>query len=150
MGNSINTTNSTYQLAGTDGTNGEDSVDGAPNLIIGAFAVAVTSWSFVSMFADNMISTCGFSFGSWSCAGFTSTWIAAWAVGGIEFIFWTIGMLVPSFRPIWYELANIWTYAGAVLHLVPIIWWIIALSTESVPVVADEEPVPEPVIDDKN
>lgn len=133
-----NTTNSTYQLASASGTNGEEVVDSVPNIIIGAFAMAVTSWSFVSMFADNMINTCGFSFGSWSCAGFTSTWIAAWAVGGIEFILWTVGMLVPSFRPIWYEIANIWTVVGAVLHLLPITWWIIAMSTESVPVSADE------------
>merc|ERR1712166_861298 len=85
--------------------------DALGNMIIGAFAIAVTSWSFISMFADNMINTCGFGFKSWSCAGFTSTWLAAWIVGGVEAIVWTIAMLVPSFRPIWAEIANIWTPA---------------------------------------
>jgi hypothetical protein len=102
-------------------------------MIIGAFAIAVTSWSFVSMFADDMLKTCGFGFGSWSCAGFTSTWLAAWIVGGVEAIVWTIAMLVPSFRPIWAEIANIWTFAGALLLVMPVVFWIIALVKDSVP-----------------
>jgi hypothetical protein len=102
-------------------------------MIIGAFAIAVTSWSFVSMFADNMINTCGFGFKSWSCAGFTSTWLAAWVVGGVEAIVWTIAMLIPSFRPIWAEIANIWTFAGSLLLVLPVVWWIIALAVDKTP-----------------
>lgn len=128
-----NSTNSTLQLSGGGLANNDETVDPLPNMLIGALSIAVTAWSFVSMFADNMISTCGFTFGSWSCAGFTSTWIAAWVAGGIELIVWTIAMLVPSFRPVWFLIADIWTYAGAALLVTPIVFWILAITIDSVP-----------------
>jgi hypothetical protein len=118
-----------FQLSGGGATTNGEVVDALGNLIIGAFAIFVFSWSFVSMFADNMVKTCGFGFKSWSCAGFTSTWFASWIVGGVEVIFWSIAMVIPSFRPIWYHVVNIWTYAGAVIHLLPIIWWITGMAS---------------------
>ena len=117
-----------HNLSGAGQTDNTAIVDAIPNMIIGAFALFLTSWSFVSMYKDSMLKTCGWKFASWSCAGFTSTWIASWAVGGIEIIFWTIALLVPSFRPIWFEIANLWTYAGTVLLLLPIVWWILAIA----------------------
>jgi NADH:ubiquinone oxidoreductase subunit 6 (subunit J) len=85
------------------------------------------------MFADSTISRCAFKFNSWSCAGYTSTWIASWLVGGLELIFFLMAMFDLSFRPTFYTLTTIWTYLGASFLLLPIVFWIIAISVENVP-----------------
>ena len=125
--------NPAFQLSGGGVTQSDEVVDALGNMIIGGFSIFVLSWSFVSMFADKMLSTCGFGMDSWTCAGFASTWLSSWVVGGVEVIFWTIGMLVPSFRPIWHTVAQIWTYAGSVLHLLPVIWWITGMASNQTP-----------------
>merc|ERR1719313_11845 len=48
-----------FQLSGGGIAQNEEVVDALGNLIIGGISIFVLSWSFVSMFADKMLSPCG-------------------------------------------------------------------------------------------
>ena len=101
--------------------------------MIGITSILITGWSFVSMFIpDNLLTSCPFTFKTWTCAGYNSTWIAAWATGGIEMILWILASFSTGIRPFYSTMVFIWMIAGGALMAVPIVFWILAIVIDNV------------------
>ena len=68
------------------------------HIMIGITSILITGWPEVSMFIpDNLLTSCPLTFKTWTCAGYNSAWIAAWATGGIEMILWIIASFSTDF-----------------------------------------------------
>ena len=95
-----------------------------------AMALVNTAWPFLVMFTNGTLTACPFTFSSLLCAGYSTSWIAYFVVGGGELIFWLLSWASEGTAKAFYWYAVIFGMWGTLLfQYLPLLLWCLAIIT---------------------
>ena len=81
------------------------------------------------MIIDDKLSSCGFIFNSWQCAGYSTSWFVGIAISSLELLFWISTWISQDLWPIYLlfiEFVGQW--GNITLNSIPLVLWIISVS----------------------